>query len=335
MAISATTQSIYRNLSLRFVHVDDLDMIVLDHQPHQWVLLRRDDEYFMEVTSSISYLPISVIVKLDSSQAVQISLLGKAACQEMAVQVADSWLGCDAISESDETAVYEAIHKWNLNGKMDKNMSTTDPVHVVLLGDSIFDNAIYVPVGLSVIQHLRQKLPSGWEATLLAVDGSITNDVVVHISHLPRSATHLVVSSGGNDALQHVAAMSEPVATIGQALMRMDEIRNEFQQEYRRMLQQVLRLKLPVAVCTVYNAVPGLLGMEKSALALFNEIILSEAFLARVPVIDLRLVCNEAVDYSEVSRIEPSHTGGEKISQAIVSLLETHDFSSRRSAVFS
>jgi hypothetical protein len=33
--------------------------------------------------------------------------------------------------------------------------------HVVLLGDSIFDNAGYVPDGLSVLAHLRALLPAG------------------------------------------------------------------------------------------------------------------------------------------------------------------------------
>ncbi len=33
--------------------------------------------------------------------------------------------------------------------------------HIVLLGDSIFDNARYVPGGPSVIEHLRRGLPAG------------------------------------------------------------------------------------------------------------------------------------------------------------------------------
>jgi hypothetical protein len=46
--------------------------------------------------------------------------------------------------------------------------------HVVLLGDSIFDNATYVPGELPVIDQLRQNLPKGWQATLAAVDGDTT-----------------------------------------------------------------------------------------------------------------------------------------------------------------
>jgi hypothetical protein len=41
--------------------------------------------------------------------------------------------------------------------------------HVVLLGDSIFDNARYVPGRPAVIEQVRQALPRPWQATLLAI----------------------------------------------------------------------------------------------------------------------------------------------------------------------
>jgi hypothetical protein len=44
--------------------------------------------------------------------------------------------------------------------------------HIILLGDSIFDNARYVPDRPPVIEQVRRSLQSGWRATLLAVDGS-------------------------------------------------------------------------------------------------------------------------------------------------------------------
>jgi hypothetical protein len=46
--------------------------------------------------------------------------------------------------------------------------------HIVLLGDSIFDNGAYVSGGPDVVAQLRSRLPQGWEATLLAVDGAVT-----------------------------------------------------------------------------------------------------------------------------------------------------------------
>ena len=49
--------------------------------------------------------------------------------------------------------------------------------HVVLLGDSIFNNAAYVQRGQEVIAQLRDRLPPGWSATLGAVDGAVIADV--------------------------------------------------------------------------------------------------------------------------------------------------------------
>ena len=71
--------------------------------------------------------------------------------------------------------------------------------HVVLLGDSIFENAAYVHRSPDVITQLNSILPQGWKATLLTVDGSISTDVIGQIRKIPESATHLVVSAGGND----------------------------------------------------------------------------------------------------------------------------------------
>jgi lysophospholipase L1-like esterase len=206
--------------------------------------------------------------------------------------------------------------------------------HLILLGDSIFDNATYVPDGLPVIEHLRQTMPSGWQATLLAIDGDITSGVAGQTEAIPPGATHLVISVGGNDALQSTGVFSEPVRAVGEALFHLADVVNGFRKSYSQMLQHVLSFNLPVAVCTIYNSVPGLGDMEKTALALFNETILQEAFKAKVPVIDLRLICNEDGDYSFISPIEPSHNGGQKIARAIAALIDGHDFSSRQSAIF-
>ena len=57
-------------------------------------------------------------------------------------------------------------------------MGNDDAVgHVVLLGDSIFDNAAYVAGAPDVVRQVRQRLPQGSKATLAAVDGSTIGDV--------------------------------------------------------------------------------------------------------------------------------------------------------------
>lgn len=51
-----------------------------------------------------------------------------------------------------------------------------------------------------------------------------------------------------------------------------------------------------------------------------------------MPLLDLRLICNEDEDFA--NPIEPSVNGGAKIAAAIAGLVAEHDFTRRRSEVF-
>ena len=73
--------------------------------------------------------------------------------------------------------------------------------HIVLLGDSIFDNASYTRGGPDIISQLRQLLRAEWRASLLAKDGATTDDVSSQLQWMPSDASHLVLSVGGNNAL--------------------------------------------------------------------------------------------------------------------------------------
>ncbi|WP_374354804.1 SGNH/GDSL hydrolase family protein [Chitinimonas sp.] len=200
--------------------------------------------------------------------------------------------------------------------------------HIVLLGDSIFDNAAYVGDGKPVAAHLADLLGEGWQISLLAVDGDITSQVHEQLAKLPDDAGFLVLSSGGNDALRAMGRLIEPVETVEQALAILSEMREDFRADYRKVLAALKAVHHPedgpsrrVAVCTVYDQVPNLSANLSTALALFNEVILFEAAYAGFTIIDLRLLCRDASDYSSVSPIEPSHSGGLKIAQAIAALL--------------
>jgi hypothetical protein len=198
--------------------------------------------------------------------------------------------------------------------------------HVVLLGDSIFDNASYVPGHPPVIDQLRRELPSGWQATLLAVDGHVTTDVQRQLARLPADATHMAVSVGGNDALRASGILGQPVTTIAEAMSALADIQAGFRREYQSMLETVLSRRLPTVVCTIYDAIPGLEAAAVAALSLFNDAILREAINERVPVLDLRLVCSAASDYSPLSPIEPSHLGGRKIAVGLARVFVEHGF---------
>ena len=193
--------------------------------------------------------------------------------------------------------------------------------HVALLGDSIFDNGVYVPGGPAFVDQIRAVLPEEWAVSLLAVDGHVTDSVEVQLAKLPEDATHIVVSCGGNDALWYMPVLSEGARSVAEVLDRFSQIRSDFRQKYRRMLEKVVATKRDVTVCTIYDCVPDLEPRAHAALSMFNEVILREAVSARVTIIDLRLVCSERSDYSELSPIEPSRLGGEKIAAVLRNLL--------------
>ena len=67
--------------------------------------------------------------------------------------------------------------------------------HIVLLGDSIFDNSRYTAGGPDVVSQVRQFLPADWRATLLAVDGATTQDVTFQLRRVSQDASHLVLVS--------------------------------------------------------------------------------------------------------------------------------------------
>lgn len=192
--------------------------------------------------------------------------------------------------------------------------------HIVLLGDSIFDNASYVRGGPDVVRQLRAVLPEGWRATLLAVDGATTRDVRSQLVRMPADATHLVLSAGGNDALGASGLLYSPVRVVGEAVAVLAEAQDAFEASYRDMLGHVLRLGLPTALCTIYDT-PRFAPdhrIIKAALSLFNDRITRAAFSGSLPLVDLRLICNEDADYA--NPIEPSVEGGDKMARAIARL---------------
>jgi hypothetical protein len=211
--------------------------------------------------------------------------------------------------------------------------------HIVLLGDSVFDNAVYVPNGLAVIEHLRECLSSeGDRPTLLAVDGDCIEDVAVQLQNLPMDATHLFISVGGNDALGYGAELRDMAVSLPVALRRLSTMKQEFSQLYHQMLGTVLELQKPTTLCTIYDQCPlddpALQLLAHTALSMFNDCITRQAIQLGLPLLDLRVLCSEASDYSGVSPIEPSHTGGQKIARCIAQVMTQHDFSTRQTVCY-
>ena len=206
--------------------------------------------------------------------------------------------------------------------------------HVVLLGDSIFDNGRYVAGGSPIIEQVRSRLPADWRATLLARDGAIAKGVLKQLDELPSDATHLVVSAGGNDALENTPIVNSPALDGATVLSELVSAQNEFTASYRRLVRDLAGRRLRVVASTIYDAVPGLTSEERTALSLFNDVIVRELIAVRFPILDLRRICVEARDFSSASPIEPSEIGGNKIAMALQAILLSESPRTVRTVVY-
>jgi hypothetical protein len=207
--------------------------------------------------------------------------------------------------------------------------------HIVLLGDSIFDNQSYVGEGPDVVAQLRHQLSGEGKATLRAIDGSVIENVRQQTLGLPDDVTHLFVSVGGNNAILNADVLQMKASSGAEVFGRLADLADTFEFHYREMLQAVLSLNKPTALCTIYYPrIPEEFAQKiaLAALAVFNDVIIRQAFLAGLPLIDLRLICNEESDYA--NEIEPSEAGGEKIARTILRLVSEHDFENRRTEVY-
>jgi hypothetical protein len=198
--------------------------------------------------------------------------------------------------------------------------------HIVLLGDSIFDNGRYTGDGPDVISQVRQLLPAGWQASLLAVDGATTEEVPSQLKRMPSNASHLVLSVGGNNALMNSDILRMPANSTSQAIGALADVSSRFEEGYRKAVDACRRQGLPLAICTIYNGCFPDVDFQRAvstALMVFNDVILRVGIEFRLPIIDLRFVCSSPFDYA--NPIEPSSVGGAKIARAIMNLVTGGD----------
>ena len=182
--------------------------------------------------------------------------------------------------------------------------------HIVLLGDSVFDNAAYTGGAPDVVTHLRGLLPARWRATLCAVDGAATRSLALQLECVPGDASHLVISIGGNDAVENADLLSMCVTSSAQALGAFANRLASFEQAYQDAVRKAMALGLPTIVCTIYNGAlePERASIARVGVALFDDVIVRTATSLGLDVLELRHICTEPEDYA--NPIEPSGEGG-------------------------
>ena len=209
-------------------------------------------------------------------------------------------------------------------------------MHLVLLGDSVLDNRDYVQDNEpDVCTHLASLLGDKHRATSCAVNGSMMTDTVDQLARIPKDATHLVVSMGGNNLIDQIAYADAPASTTVETLIILSALSEQFRKLYHESLQAVLKLGLPTMVCTIYNPRfddDTILTVTVTALQMFNDCIYQEVAQAGLPLIELRSICDDDDDFA--NSVELSAVGGQKIAEAIKQVVDTYDFSIKRTQVY-
>ena len=125
----------------------------------------------------------------------------------------------------------------------------------------------------------------------------VTTQVSRQLKRLPPEATHVVLSSGGNDALDHQDLLQQSASSVAQALLLFADPLQALEADYRQILENLRKIGLPGMCCTIYNGwmEEPIRSVVPLALRLFNDVI--------------------------ANPIEPSGSGGEKIARAIFNAL--------------
>ena len=125
--------------------------------------------------------------------------------------------------------------------------------HIVLLGDSTFDNKGYTQGGPSVVEHLAKLVP---KATLLAKDGGLIHAVNSQSENIPEDATHVVVSIGGNNGLEATSVLLRECQTVEEGVILLGERMADLEIEYRDVMTKLVEKckgKHKVVLCSVYK----------------------------------------------------------------------------------
>lgn len=192
---------------------------------------------------------------------------------------------------------------------------------LALLGDSILDNRTYTAPELDTATHLRHRLGSGWDVYLLAVDGSVMEDIQAQSSQLKGAADLIVLSVGGNDAMAHLGMLMDRATRTHALLDQLMDLTEAFGTRYREILGHLQGWAKRIVICTIYEPPfldPALTRHSRVPLGLLNDQIVRSAAELGFELLDLRAICTEANDF--VEEIEPSAAGAAKIAAAIAAL---------------
>ena len=217
--------------------------------------------------------------------------------------------------------------------------STSTRRHLVLLGDSTIDNGNWT-TGPCVLDQVREMEP---ETSMVAKDGALIAAIRGQLKRAPISATHYIVSVGGNNATgATTTVLGDACVNAEEAIQRLHTFvmgfENQFAAEMDALVTQIGQQK-NIVICSCYNPCFGPFqvntvsqSVANTTIALLADAVVRVATRLGVPVIDWRRVMTKVEDFA--NPIEPSSLGGAKIARTIVDVVRNHPFESRTTVIY-
>ena len=177
---------------------------------------------------------------------------------------------------------------------------------IVLIGDSVLNNANYVSPGFTVYDLIKSRHEN---VQIYAADNSAIKDVIKQIENMPNKFntknTYIFVSAGGNDILNLSIHQDEDTAKV---LFDM-----------YLLLIKVIKQKFPnanIVALNIYYPPNPYYKIFYSTVELWNNLLKKNRSQQGYSLIDINKMLISEDDFTH--DIEPSDIGGEKIANAIV-----------------
>ena len=153
------------------------------------------------------------------------------------------------------------------------------------------------------------------------MDGATCADILGSQIDDVERADRIVLSAGGNDALQHIDLLEAVIETTAKdVLVRLWSIREQFRRSYAALLDRLVLTRRPVLVLTVYNPCFHGHGFDaayqhaaESAVSIINDVIQQEGRRRSFDILELRELFHDRTDYA--NPIEPSAIRGAKLAK--------------------
>lgn len=224
----------------------------------------------------------------------------------------------------------------NESNKLNENFKE----HIILLGDSILDNANYVKFNtisdLCVTEQFQDTIAKKnleYKVSNLAIDGYTTDDILDNkiINKIPKNATYILLSIGGNDGLMSLNELNNPKMLLPWNFINLLlQTKNKFKIKYNTILKNINKLhpNCKIICMTIYYPIFYhsilLQIISNIGVNIMSNVIINETSKYNIPIIDIRKVFDKWQDYA--NSIEPGIPGGDKIVNNTLNIIDKYNF---------